>query len=1142
MNGSTGTGSTVASGTVAPGTTLRFAVAMRGGVSLAIWIGGALAEIDVLRRASIASPSPSGSDGSAAFYRRVLGLTTIARVEVDVLAGASAGGLNAVLGAACLAQGKPIESLAPIWMDTAGIDTLLKNSDVPRRSVLDGEYFRKELEKQFDKILGDSALQPDFATVSEAFLALTVLGGVEVVNGVDPLNSDKRRSAFAHFRHKANDPALSDFKRDGAAVMAALMARSTASFPVAFEPVQVNPTSLAGILNLPDPGAATSGLDTSDTTATLLLYDGGVLDNIPVARAIRAVGNMPSVGPVRRWVVFLHPSPEGAPEAPASSDGFFGRAWQAVRKLAGAVDLNPNGSPLRVVKDLISAGTESLLDDLDVLVEHNRSVEIRAVQSTSIAIAAFSAGGAVSTASYAASDADRIYELHRAPAATMTGSPIGSRIQRSELSTLDSAANERFAIRAQLLTRAMTLTDNPDTRLIRPFARLIRQCYTLIEWIRWLERNYPALDASSQRAVVYDTLTLARLVEMNIEMKILAGQPCNGVQVALDGAGHFDRDPTILQIAGTVGLRDEGTGPNASEAELRKPWLERLPTALRPTCVSLAAGTMVPASVGGAQSAISLLRERLDGVMAELAAGGALPSAVLPSVSRSLFEQAILVVPTGGPERFIRLLDRLDAALLGVHQGSTLPPGQSLNYIRISGANASPLARPGYLKSLGLPEELAFESDRMHARQKGDAGWLMNPAAKLSGNSLGNFSAFLSKRFRQNDWMWGHLDAATSVVDVLLRPDHLPPGIEPDVLVEGVRAAVCWGDGSGVKMLSNAWPLLCPHVMADAADLLSKLPSAHAGETVRSLLVLRRHLDLLTEHLPSLEDAALDPNHPPKTANTINPPPEPIRTVRRYDALERSMSDLWGQRALTVRAVQAARHLARAVKPAPRWNRTLLAVPLMIVAAAASLRWQFLIGVNVGFLGAVLPGLNGVWAVLGWATSVALSFAYWSTAVRVRPRPGDPPGRRRRSRVAWFVLLASVAIHLGSCAMFRWTDWRDRDTFTSRFGVDVFRQHRPLVLLSAIAGFVAVSLLWSWARVIWRFGFALGAGALYGVWARIGLWRPSERTAGRERWIDLFRSRFWPTLVLMIALTIVAFLRPERQNRPDKPSPPGVVS
>src|SRR6478609_672837 len=87
--------------------TLRLALAMRGGVSLAVWIGGAVAELDLFRRAC---NSPLGIDGypvcaaesdeqyeRAKIYADLLRKTQFENVEIDILAGASAGGLNAVL-------------------------------------------------------------------------------------------------------------------------------------------------------------------------------------------------------------------------------------------------------------------------------------------------------------------------------------------------------------------------------------------------------------------------------------------------------------------------------------------------------------------------------------------------------------------------------------------------------------------------------------------------------------------------------------------------------------------------------------------------------------------------------------------------------------------------------------------------------------------------------------------------------------------------------------------------------------------------------------------------------------------------------------------------------------------------------------
>ena len=83
---------------------LRLALGMRGGVSLAVWIGGACAEIDKLRAAALADP-PSP------FWRQVLDASAYERVVVDVLAGASAGGLNGSLYAASIVYGFPLDDV-----------------------------------------------------------------------------------------------------------------------------------------------------------------------------------------------------------------------------------------------------------------------------------------------------------------------------------------------------------------------------------------------------------------------------------------------------------------------------------------------------------------------------------------------------------------------------------------------------------------------------------------------------------------------------------------------------------------------------------------------------------------------------------------------------------------------------------------------------------------------------------------------------------------------------------------------------------------------------------------------------------------------------------------------------------------------
>ena len=109
------------------GHTLRLALAMRGGVSLAVWIGGAVAEIDVLRRAHLRTRAGRRSESQRVpaspaidhtqrdrmqIYRQLLEIAGYnGGVEVDILAGASAGGLNAVLYGTAQSRGVTIDHL-----------------------------------------------------------------------------------------------------------------------------------------------------------------------------------------------------------------------------------------------------------------------------------------------------------------------------------------------------------------------------------------------------------------------------------------------------------------------------------------------------------------------------------------------------------------------------------------------------------------------------------------------------------------------------------------------------------------------------------------------------------------------------------------------------------------------------------------------------------------------------------------------------------------------------------------------------------------------------------------------------------------------------------------------------------------------
>ena len=75
---------------------IRFGVILNGGVSLAVWMGGAVLELDRLTKQSVASTqNPLGS-----VYGHLLSLAGCA-ARADVIAGTSAGGINGSALALC---------------------------------------------------------------------------------------------------------------------------------------------------------------------------------------------------------------------------------------------------------------------------------------------------------------------------------------------------------------------------------------------------------------------------------------------------------------------------------------------------------------------------------------------------------------------------------------------------------------------------------------------------------------------------------------------------------------------------------------------------------------------------------------------------------------------------------------------------------------------------------------------------------------------------------------------------------------------------------------------------------------------------------------------------------------------------------
>jgi patatin-related protein len=284
---------------------LRIALVMNGGVSLAVWMGGVTLELDRVRRTAHGA------------YAQLLDLTeTDARI--DVIAGASAGGINGAVLALAIARGTTVEDIRQLWMTNGDIDRLLRDPmqrDAP--SVLKGdEQLLRRIHEAMAAIGQNDA--PAKPNEPRAPLHLSITGTIlqgELTTYPDRFGAmipDVTHRALFRFRRpgvpQKGDPWPDDFAPAGdrtedlPAARLALAARSSASFPGAFEPSFVPVGSTPDELH-PDMAGIV------DFSSERWVIDGGVLVNTPIRQALDAIKTLPAERPVRRVLGYVVPDP-----------------------------------------------------------------------------------------------------------------------------------------------------------------------------------------------------------------------------------------------------------------------------------------------------------------------------------------------------------------------------------------------------------------------------------------------------------------------------------------------------------------------------------------------------------------------------------------------------------------------------------------------------------------------------------------------------------------------------------------------------------------------------------------------------------------------------------------------------------------
>jgi patatin-related protein len=348
---------------------LRLALICYGGISLAVYMHGITKEVWRLARASRAfhAGEPSAG-GSESVYRRLL--ETIAaesgvelRVLVDILTGASAGGINAIFLAEAISTGRSLDPLTELWLETADVDRLLdpevsgmsrmaKSAAVPfawalsrrrggtvEQTVEKGH--RGEIRAKLANFVRARWFAPPFggagftALLLEAFDAMAKgPAGPALLPTYQPLDLFVTVTDFHGYpeRLRLNSPpevterehrlTLSFHDGGGSerrlaeAPALAFAARATASFPGAFPPFRVG--ELDAVLAergqaWPGRGAfLAAALPRQSATGeaeSAVLIDGSVLANAPFRPAIQALRNRPARREVDRRFVYIDPKP-----------------------------------------------------------------------------------------------------------------------------------------------------------------------------------------------------------------------------------------------------------------------------------------------------------------------------------------------------------------------------------------------------------------------------------------------------------------------------------------------------------------------------------------------------------------------------------------------------------------------------------------------------------------------------------------------------------------------------------------------------------------------------------------------------------------------------------------------------------------
>ncbi|MDB5695751.1 MAG: hypothetical protein JWN21_1294 [Sphingomonas bacterium] len=705
---------------------LRLALVCYGGVSLAVYMHGITKEVWRLACASRAvHDGAAPGSGSQGVYQALLAelereADLRIRVLPDIIAGASAGGINGIFLAQAIATGQSLDPLTDLWLTSADVEALIDTDAAPASRFskmwarplawmaagrgmeeLD-EATQGEVRAKLSHLIRSRWFEPPFSGPGFTGLLLDALDamassprGPRLLPPEQPLDLFVTVTDFTGHpeRLRLNSPPevietehrvvvhFTDDARVGDSLAAlpelAFAARATSSFPGAFPPFTVGELDrvlkqrrktwrgrkafLARILPRHDAvGAADKAV----------LIDGSVLANAPFRPAIEALRQRPAKREVDRRFVYIDPSPRNKlrPRTAGEEPGWF-------KTILGALSDLPRQQPIR--------------DNLEAIAARSmRTHRLRGI------LAAIRPTVDAEVGAVFGDELDR--ELP-------TPARLGDWRRRAHTAAVDHAG---YAHTSYTLLKLTGVVDTLAELLAAVHDRRTPEALALALG-EAMPRRRPAGNEETTVAVLRGFDLRYRIRRLRLLARRLAEVEHEGEEEALA--------PTREAIY--AALARYGERQRAETHRRLRPLLRRA----RPDWPAL----------------LDALFDSLDltGLDAETDASLARALANLPIVQR----RPLLLTYLGFPW--------FDVATLPLLQGEGLDEFDPIKVDRIAPDDATSIRTGG-------------------------------AEATLKGIQFNNFGAFFSRAYRENDYLWGRLHGAERLIDITVStaPKRLKPG------------------------------------------------------------------------------------------------------------------------------------------------------------------------------------------------------------------------------------------------------------------------------------------------------------------------------------------------------------------------------